>query len=219
MKKTYNIHVSSTLEEITATNQKTAHIPYGDAGLPVDVGQSHTSAADDYKSAFQEDEEVEAILGQVELEMSSDCDTTDTQKHEHQNKEMTGQEINSDDSKDETCDLHAEDDDIVITGEGTCCLQKHKNRVMREDEFNIVKTGQMLTDTSINVAQNFLHNQFPYVDGLEDTVLGQCVYLSANRFSMAWGKWNSNATYIFRFRMILKNRFEFCFLFLVFASL
>ena len=117
MKKTYNI--SSTLEEITATNQKMAHIPYGDAGLPVDVGQSHTSAADDYKSAFQEDKEVEGILGQVELEMSSDCDTTDTQKHEHQNKEMTGQEINRDNSKDETCDSHAEDDDIVITGEGT----------------------------------------------------------------------------------------------------
>ena len=50
MKKTYNI--SSTLEKITATNQKMAHIPYSDAGLPVDVGQSHTSAADDYKSAF-----------------------------------------------------------------------------------------------------------------------------------------------------------------------
>lgn len=147
MKKTYNI--SSTLKEITATNQKRAHIPYGDAGLPVDVGQSHTSAADDYNSAFQEDKEVEGILGQVELEMSSDCDTTDTQKHEHQNKEMTGQEINSDNSKDETCDSHAEDDDIVITGEGTCRVQQHKNRVMCEDEFNIIKTGQMLTDTSI----------------------------------------------------------------------
>ena len=181
MKKTYNI--SSTLEEITATNQKMAHIPYGDAGLPVDVGQSNTSAADDYKSAFQEDKEVEGILGQVELEMSSDCDTTDTQKHEHQNKEMTGQEINSDNSKDETCDSHAEDDDIVITGEGTCRVQKHKNRVMCEDEFNIIKTGQMLTDTSINVAQNFLHNQFPYVDGLEDTVLGPTF-----QFSIAGGE-------------------------------
>ena len=31
--------------------------------------------------------------------------------------------------------------------------------------------------------------------------------------------WDSNAIYIFRFRMTLKNRFEFCFLFFVFASL
>ena len=115
--------------------------------------------------------------------MSSYCDTTDTQKHEHQNEEMTGQEINSDNSKDETCDSHAEDDDIVITREGTCCMQKHKNRVMCEDEFNIIKTGQILTDTLINVAQNFLHNQFPYVDGLEDTVLGPTF-----QFSVAGGE-------------------------------
>ena len=33
------------------------------------------------------------------------------------------------------------------------------------------------------------------------------------------GKWNSNVIYIFRFRMTLKNRFEFCFLFFVFAEL
>ena len=38
-------------------------------------------------------------------------------------------------------------------------------------------------------------------------------------FSDGMGKWNSNAIYIFRFRMTLKNRFEFCSLFFVFASL
>ena len=158
MKKTYNI--SSTLEEITATNQKMAHIPYGDAGLLVDVGQRHTSAADDYKSAFQEDKEVEGILGQVELEMSSDCDTTDTQKHEHQNKEMTGQEIKSDNRKDETCDSHAEDDDIVITGEGTCRVQKHKNRVMCEDDFNIIKVFRYSFSEAIPILFNRLKSGF-----------------------------------------------------------
>ena len=54
---------------------------------------------------------------------------------------------------------------------------------MCEDEFNIIKTGQMLTDTSTNVAKNFLHNQFPYVDGLEDTVLGPTF-----QFSIAGGE-------------------------------
>ena len=38
-------------------------------------------------------------------------------------------------------------------------------------------------------------------------------------FSDGMGKWNSNATYIFRFHMTLKNRFEFCFPFFVFAWL
>ena len=38
-------------------------------------------------------------------------------------------------------------------------------------------------------------------------------------FSDGMGKWNSNAIYIFRFRMTLKNRFEFCFPFFVFAWL
>ena len=118
--------------------------------------------------------------------LSWECQVTVTQltqKHEHQNKEMTGQEINCDNSKDETCASHAEDDDMVITGEGTCCVQKHKNRIMCEDEFSIIKTGKMLTDTSINVAQNFLHNQFPYVEGLEDTVLGPTF-----QFSIAGGE-------------------------------
>lgn len=54
---------------------------------------------------------------------------------------------------------------------------------MCENELNIIKTGQMLTDTSINVAQNFLHNQFPYVDRLEDTVLAPTF-----QFSIAGGK-------------------------------
>lgn len=73
MKKTYNI--SSTPEEITATNQKMAHIPYGDAGLPVDVGQSHTSAADDYKSAFKKVRRLKASLGKL----SWKCQVTVTQ--------------------------------------------------------------------------------------------------------------------------------------------
>lgn len=54
---------------------------------------------------------------------------------------------------------------------------------MCENELNIIKTSQMLTDTSINVAQNFLHNQFPYVDRLEDTVLAPTF-----QFSIAGGK-------------------------------
>ena len=48
----------------------------------------------------------------------------------------------------------------------------------------------------------------------------ECVYLSANRFSMAWENGiQIPFPFFFRFRMTLKNRFEFCFLFFVFALL
>ena len=45
----------------------------------------------------------------------------------------------------------------------------------------------------------------------------ECVYLSANRFSMAWenGSQIPFPFFVFRFRMTLKNRFEFCFSFFV----
>ena len=50
--------------------------------------------------------------------------------------------------------------------------------------------------------------------------LSQCVYLSTNRFSMAWENGiQIPFPFFFGFRMTLKNRFEFCFLFFVFASL
>ena len=49
-------------------------------------------------------------------------------------------------------------------------------------------------------------------------VLFDCVYLKkCQPFFDGTGKWNSNFIYIFRFRRTLKNRFEFCFLFFVFA--
>ena len=59
----------------------------------------------------------------------------------------------------------------------------------------------------------------------------ECVYLSANRFSMAWENgiqmpftffvfaWHWKTDFVFRFRFTLKNGYEFQFSFFVFASL
>ena len=66
---------------------------------------------------------------------------------------------------------------------------------------------------------------------MKQFVTSECVYLSANRFSMAWENgiqmpftffvfaWHWKTDFVFRFRFTLKNGYEFQFSFFVFASL
>ena len=45
-------------------------------------------------------------------------------------------------------------------------------RLSKEEEECILQ-NDMLTDKSINIAQNLLSQQFPEIDGFFDTVMGQ----------------------------------------------
>ena len=71
------------------------------------------------------------------------------------------------------CDDNNEDK-IVIIGvtQGTGQIEKRKKRKMDVIEEKAIANGAMLSDISINIAQNLLHNQFPTCRGLEDTTLG-----------------------------------------------
>ena len=63
-------------------------------------------------------------------------------------------------------------------------------------------------------------NKQTQLSGFELSLLRQlleCVYLNANRFSMAWEKGIQVPFLFFVFAWHWKNRFEFCFLFFVFA--
>ena len=48
-----------------------------------------------------------------------------------------------------------------------------KKRVLPQNEENLIKNNEMLTDVSINIAQNILRRQFQHAPGLQDPVLGQ----------------------------------------------
>ena len=63
-------------------------------------------------------------------------------------------------------------DDVIFISQGYHNVPKHKNRKLGDRERHIISSGAMLTDEGINVAQSILHQQFPWVGGLEDTVLG-----------------------------------------------
>ena len=74
----------------------------------------------------------------------------------------------------------ASDDEpeVVITGQTTCNTPKRKRVLTLEERDSIFSPNHMLTDISINTAQNILHEQFPLCEGLEDTVLGPVLQFS-----------------------------------------
>ena len=74
------------------------------------------------------------------------------------------------------------EDDIIFLRENKVPPNKYKKRAIDGSEINIIQNGGMLTDVSVNYAQMILHQQFPEVGGLEDTVLGPHLQFSvANR--------------------------------------
>lgn len=75
----------------------------------------------------------------------------------------------------------ASDDEpeVVITGQTTCNTPKRKKRVLTQEERDsILSPNHMLTDISINTAQNILHEQFPLCEVWKTLCLGQfCNFL------------------------------------------
>lgn len=181
-----------------------AYIPYSDAGIetvPMEVEQNcGGNRKDEEMTSDTSIDETSSSIEDVlitEREITSDTSTdegidiTEQDMRGESSSDETSSGINGQDM-DEGCtnesntatkvqDTH--DEDLVITGQETCSVPKHKKRIMSQEEFTIIKSGQMLTDVSINVAQTLLHMQFPYVEGLEDTVLGP-----AFQFSIAGGE-------------------------------
>ena len=52
-------------------------------------------------------------------------------------------------------------------------LEKRRKILFSEEEKLAILDNQMLTDESINIAQNIIHKQFPNIGGLQDTVIGK----------------------------------------------
>ena len=52
-------------------------------------------------------------------------------------------------------------------------LEQHPVKVLPNDELELIKNNQMLTDTSINLAEDILGTQFKMKDRFQDTILDQ----------------------------------------------
>ena len=52
-------------------------------------------------------------------------------------------------------------------------LKQHPFKVLPNDELELKNNNQMLTDTSINLAQDIFGTQFKMKDRFQDTILGQ----------------------------------------------
>lgn len=72
-------------------------------------------------------------------------------------------------------------DDIVITNVTTCLPMKRLKRNIDNEELELINNEKMLTDTSINCAQNILHEAFPNIAGLEDKTLGPELNFSVHK--------------------------------------
>ena len=66
-------------------------------------------------------------------------------------------------------------DDVAITGyvEASGPTKKKRKLCFSKEEENVIDQGEMLSDESINIAQNLLSSQFPEIKGLQDTVLSK----------------------------------------------
>ena len=66
------------------------------------------------------------------------------------------------------------DDEVIITSVTTSTGQitKRLKRIIDQEELSVISNYKMLTDMSINCAQNILHETFPSIAGLEETTIG-----------------------------------------------
>ena len=86
--------------------------------------------------------------------------------------------------------VNTPEEEVVIVAEVAASVgpaKKLRKLVFSEQEKESILSQQMLTDESINLAQNLLSQQFPDVDGLMDTVLGKIngfdIVKTSRRFS------------------------------------
>ena len=70
-----------------------------------------------------------------------------------------------------------DDTELVCTTEskvvGKSFSNERRNLLFSSKEKATILKKQMLTDESINIAQNILKKQFPKIAGLQDTVIGK----------------------------------------------
>ena len=91
-------------------------------------------------------------------------------------KESAGKEIKR--KEKEENEKRNDDVEIVRVTHNAGKPEKRKERRMDPSEINTIKSGGMLTDVSVNVAQNTLHEQNPLCEGLEETTLGKFLQFS-----------------------------------------
>ena len=69
------------------------------------------------------------------------------------------------------------EEEVVITAEVKAPVdqppKKRRKLVFSIEEKSTIANKQMLTDESVNIAQNLLKMQFPHIGGLQDTVIGK----------------------------------------------
>ena len=126
----------------------------GDNDVDMDVPVKSNSDGGEEKGEASDDVTVDS---ENDLSEDGEVDVGDEKEEKEKNDGTTGKE---------------DDVEILKVTQGTGQIIKHKKRKMDPQEESTIANGEMLTDVSINVSQNMLHNQFPLCEGLEDTSLG-----------------------------------------------
>ena len=105
----------------------------------------------------------------------STTDATDSQNMSTRKRKCTAKEKNSDEEgyQEDNSAKH----DVIPNGyvppHPNCTRPKRRKLIFSDVEKRKIQQNRMLTDESINIAQNLLYNQFDNIGGLEDTVVGQ----------------------------------------------
>ncbi|CAB4017793.1 Hypothetical predicted protein [Paramuricea clavata] len=75
------------------------------------------------------------------------------------------------------------DDEVIITSVTTSTGQitKRLKRIIDQEELSVISNYKMLTDMSINCAQNILHETVPSIAGLDETTIGLKLLFTAQK--------------------------------------
>ena len=122
----------------------------------------------------KEKEENEGTAGKEKEEKESAANKK--RGKEKEEKESAGKEIKRREKEENK--KRNDDVEIVRVTHNAGKPEKRKKRRMDPSEINTIKSGGMLTDVSVNVAQNILHEQNPLCEGLEETTLGKFLQFS-----------------------------------------
>ena len=161
---------ASTIEEVAPLNDNFDEYDIESYILPKCFSAESSNAYED--PWIHVDEKNDSSSPATEV---STTDATDSQKMSTRKRTCTAKEKNSNEEGYQA-DNSAKNDVIpngYVPPQPDCTRPKHRKLIFSDVEKRKIQQNQMLTDESINIAQNLLYNQFDNIGGLEDTVVGQ----------------------------------------------
>ena len=138
----------------------------------VSVAFTLPTVSDVSKHAVVEEEIAPVDYASYDIQMHDGLKEWSEQEKVEERKERTNKET----TKTKRPLKEDDEEEVVITGtvEAHGVIKKRRKLDLSKEEKDAIIGKEMLSDESINIAQNLLKQQFPNLNGLVDTSVGKC---------------------------------------------